>query len=383
MQHRVHWSHSLIENEKSHNIVVKLYASMCSRHNPTFNIYSYTNSISIMLLLYFRLYCRAASSLTSRPMVIFKSVDMETARLHTRPNTTLAFQVSQLTVYLSIWRLQDSSRPGQIQPWTSRSVNWQYICRYGDCKTPAHQAKYNPGLLGQSTDSISVDMETARLQHTRPNTTLDFQVSQLTVYLPIWRLQDSSRPGQIQPCTSRSVNWQYICRYGDCKTPAHQAKYNPGLPGQSTDSISADMETARIQQTRPNTAMDFQVSQLTVYLPIWRLQDSSTPGQIQPWPSRSVNWQYICRYGDCKNPADQAKYSPALPGQSTDSMYLHGQTRKSLFVQTTDIACWSVNADHSLQDLLVIGYCSQSFAGQTTGRPSMDRRKIDLAGQSI
>ncbi len=90
-----------------------------------------------------------------------------------------------------------------------------------------------------------------------------------------------------QQSDQSSTGLLQICRYGDCKTP-DQAKNNTGIPGQSTDSISADMETARLQQTRPNTAPAFQVSQLTVYMSIWRLQDSSRPGQIQPWHSSTV-----------------------------------------------------------------------------------------------
>jgi hypothetical protein len=134
-----------------------------------------------------------------------------------------------------------------------------------------------------------------------------------------------------------------ICRYGDCKTPADKAKYNHELPGQSTDSISADMEIARLQQTRPNTTLAFQVSQLTVYLPIWRLQDSSRPGQTKPWHSRSVNLQYLLPWSDMNEFVCQATY----------------------------IACWSVNADHSLQlsqkeGLAGHGVLQSELAGQTT-----------------
>jgi hypothetical protein len=56
-----------------------------------------------MLLFYFRSYCRAVSSLTSCQLVIFRSADMETARLQqTRPNTTLTFQV-QLSMFYVLY----------------------------------------------------------------------------------------------------------------------------------------------------------------------------------------------------------------------------------------------------------------------------------------
>ncbi len=52
-------------------------------------------------VFYFSFYCRAASSLTSRQLVNFRSVDMETARLQqTRPNTTMAFQVQFSMFYV-------------------------------------------------------------------------------------------------------------------------------------------------------------------------------------------------------------------------------------------------------------------------------------------
>jgi hypothetical protein len=61
-----------------------------------------------------------------------------------------------------------------------------------------------------------------------------------------------------------------------------------------------------------------------------------------------------------------------------------------LFCQTTvyiRIACWSVNADHSLQVSQKAGLVGHrvlqsELAVQTTGRPSMDRRQIDFADQS-
>jgi hypothetical protein len=103
-------------------------------------------------------------------------------------------------------------------------------------------------------------------------------------------------------------------------------------------------------------------------LPIWRLQDSSRPGQIQPWHSRYsflcsmyyIQHCSICRPSDSTVSEDAGIDYPGMlrlrhwqSGALTTRLdlvsFCHNQTRKSFFVQTTDIACWSVNADHSLQ----------------------------------
>ncbi len=90
----------------------------------------------------------------------------------------------------------------------------------------------------------------------------------------------------------------------------------------------------------------------------------------------------ICRYGDCKTPADQAKYSPGLPGTVSpwSDMYelvcsdyryslLVSQYRPNLASQSKERTCWAW------------GIAVKAFR-RDCRQASKDRRKIDYAGQS-